>query len=299
MLESIIRSAIAHRWLMLAAGARLVGAGCVELHAPADRRHPGHHQRPGADQHRGAGLFAARGGAARHLSDRDGASPACRGSITRARFRATACPRSRWCSRTAPISTSPGSRSPSACSRRKSQLPAGARTRAGTGRDRAGRNLHVHGGSRAGRTQADGKPWTPTDLRTLQDWVVRPQLRNAQGVTEVNTIGGFARQIHVTPDPAQLRRLRLHAARRGGRASRATTRTSAPATSSATAQQYLVRVPGQVADLDGISRYRARSRATACRSASRDVADVGEGRSCAPARRRRTAAKSFSARCSC
>ena len=52
--------------------------------------------------------------------------------------------------------------------------------------------------------RADGEPWTPTDLRTLQDWVVRPQLRGVPGVTEVNTIGGYARQIHVTPDPARL-----------------------------------------------------------------------------------------------
>ena len=44
----------------------------------------------------------------------------------------------------------------------------------------------------------DGAPTasrgTPTDLRTLQDWVVRPQLRHVPGVTEVNTIGGFVRQ---------------------------------------------------------------------------------------------------------
>jgi cobalt-zinc-cadmium resistance protein CzcA len=31
--------------------------------------------------------------------------------------------------------------------------------------------------------------------------VVRPQLRNLKGVTEVNTIGGYVRQIHITPDP--------------------------------------------------------------------------------------------------
>src|SRR3546814_21029925 len=49
--------------------------------------------------------------------------------------------------------------------------------------------------------RADGQPWTPTDLRSLQDWVIRPQLRNLAGVTEVNTIGGFVRQFHVTPDP--------------------------------------------------------------------------------------------------
>src|SRR5688572_7687448 len=39
----------------------------------------------------------------------------------------------------------------------------------------------------AGSTKPDGTPWTPTDLRTLQDWVIRPQLRNTPGVTEVNT----------------------------------------------------------------------------------------------------------------
>ena len=50
----------------------------------------------------------------------------------------------------------------------------------------------------------DGTPYTATDLRTLQDWVIRPQLRTTPGVTEVNTIGGFERQIHITPDPAQL-----------------------------------------------------------------------------------------------
>ena len=50
--------------------------------------------------------------------------------------------------------------------------------------------------------KSDGKPYTATDLRTLQDWVIRPQLRNAPGITEVNTIGGYERQIHVTPTRA-------------------------------------------------------------------------------------------------
>ncbi|MBA3487040.1 MAG: efflux RND transporter permease subunit, partial [Lysobacter sp.] len=35
-----------------------------------------------------------------------------------------------------------------------------------------------------GATDSEGRPWTPSALRTLQDWVVRPQLRNVQGVTE-------------------------------------------------------------------------------------------------------------------
>ena len=52
--------------------------------------------------------------------------------------------------------------------------------------------------------RADGEPWSAMDLRSLHDWVVRPQLRNMPGVTEVSAIGGYVRQIHVTPDPARL-----------------------------------------------------------------------------------------------
>ena len=59
--------------------------------------------------------------------------------------------------------------------------------------------------SEPGARRPDGQEWTPTDLRELQDWVVRPQLRNLRGVTEVNTVGGYAKQFHVTPSPDKLR----------------------------------------------------------------------------------------------
>ncbi|PZQ14322.1 MAG: CusA/CzcA family heavy metal efflux RND transporter [Ancylobacter novellus] len=55
-----------------------------------------------------------------------------------------------------------------------------------------------------GAKNPQGKEWTPEELRTLQDWVVRPQLRNTPGVTEINTIGGYERQYHVTPSPQKL-----------------------------------------------------------------------------------------------
>jgi len=58
--------------------------------------------------------------------------------------------------------------------------------------------------AKPGARKSDGSQWTPEDLRTLQDWVIRPQLRNVPGVTEVNTIGGFVRQYHVTPSPQKL-----------------------------------------------------------------------------------------------
>ncbi len=58
--------------------------------------------------------------------------------------------------------------------------------------------------AKPGAKKADGTDYTPTDLREIQDWVIKPQLRNVPGVVEVNTIGGYEKQYHVTPDPRKL-----------------------------------------------------------------------------------------------
>lgn len=41
-------------------------------------------------------------------------------------------------------------------------------------------------------------------LRTVQDWIIRPQLKSVPGVAEVDAIGGYAQQYHVQPDPHKL-----------------------------------------------------------------------------------------------
>lgn len=60
-----------------------------------------------------------------------------------------------------------------------------------------------------GAAKPDGTAYTASDLRTLSDWVVRPQMRTIPGVAEVNTIGGYERQYHVTPNPSYLASLNL------------------------------------------------------------------------------------------
>src|SRR5471032_2534635 len=55
-----------------------------------------------------------------------------------------------------------------------------------------------------GAKKADGTPYTPTDLREIQDWIIKPQLRNVAGVTEINAIGGYAKQYLVAPAPEKL-----------------------------------------------------------------------------------------------
>jgi len=46
-------------------------------------------------------------------------------------------------------------------------------------------------------------------LRTVQDWIIRPQLRTVPGVAGVDSLGGFMKQYHVQPDPAKLMALGL------------------------------------------------------------------------------------------
>jgi len=41
-------------------------------------------------------------------------------------------------------------------------------------------------------------------LRTVQDWIVRPQIRTVPGVAGVDSIGGYVKQYQVNPDPAKL-----------------------------------------------------------------------------------------------
>jgi cobalt-zinc-cadmium resistance protein CzcA len=55
-----------------------------------------------------------------------------------------------------------------------------------------------------GAKKADGSAYTPMDLREIQDWIVKPQLRTVKGVTEINTIGGYAKEFQVSPMPERL-----------------------------------------------------------------------------------------------
>lgn len=122
----------------------------------------------------------------------------------------------------------------------------------------------------------DGTPYTTTDLRTLQDWVIRPQLLNIPGVAEVNTIGGYKRQIHVTPDPAQLVALNL-TLRDVVSAISANNQNVGAGYIERNGQQFLVRVPGQVGDLDAI-RSIVVDRRGGVPIRVGDIATVAEGR---------------------
>ena len=46
-------------------------------------------------------------------------------------------------------------------------------------------------------------------LRTVQDWIIRLQIKTVPGVAGVDSIGGFEKQYHVQPDPTKLTALDL------------------------------------------------------------------------------------------
>jgi heavy metal efflux system protein len=121
----------------------------------------------------------------------------------------------------------------------------------------------------------DGSRYTPEDLRTLQDWVIRPQLRNTPGVTEVNSIGGYERQYHVTPLPERLSAYGLTL----NDVVQALDRNNANVGAGYIeryGEQYLVRVPGQASGIDDLRTIIVTNRGgVPIRIA--DVADIGMG----------------------
>ena len=98
---------------------------------------------------------------------------------------------------------------------------------------------------------ADGTNYTPMDLRTVQDWIVKPQLRQTPGVVEVNTIGGYTKQFHVLPDPDKLLAYDLSLRDLMESLARNNLNTGAGYIERF-GSQYLIRSPGQLSSLNEI-----------------------------------------------
>ncbi|NWB70103.1 CusA/CzcA family heavy metal efflux RND transporter [Pseudomonas sp. I8001] len=103
-----------------------------------------------------------------------------------------------------------------------------------------------------GARKEDGSAYTPTDLRVIQDWIIKPQLRNVPGVAEINTIGGFAKEYQIAPDPKRLAAYNLTL----GDLVTALERNNANVGAGyieRSGEQLLIRAPGQVASIDDIA----------------------------------------------
>lgn len=127
-----------------------------------------------------------------------------------------------------------------------------------------------------GATQADGSPLDATALREIQDWIIKPQLAQVPGVIEVNTIGGYDKQYHVTPSPQRLLEFgitvdELVSALRDNNTNRGAGYIER------NGQQLLVRSPGQLATIGDIEQVVIANRDGAPVRVA-DVADVAIGK---------------------
>ncbi|QNN58848.1 CusA/CzcA family heavy metal efflux RND transporter [Diaphorobacter ruginosibacter] len=127
-----------------------------------------------------------------------------------------------------------------------------------------------------GARKEDGMPYTPMDLREIQDWVIKPQLRNVPGVTEINSIGGFAKEFLIAPRPERL-------AAHGISMDRIVTALENNNTNVGAGyierqgEQYLIRAPGQVRGIEDLKNVIVGS-AQGQPIRIRDLADVELGR---------------------
>ncbi len=127
-----------------------------------------------------------------------------------------------------------------------------------------------------GAVNQDGSEITPTDLRTVHDWIIRPQLLRVQGVAEVNPIGGFKKEILVGTDPAKLLAYGLTNSDVVN-ALQANNNNRGTGFIEHNGAQWLMRVPGQVEQMDELGQIII-SQHHGVPIRINDVASVGIGR---------------------
>ena len=158
----------------------------------------------------------------------------------------------------------------------KSEMPSGIDPAMGPVATGLGEIFHYAVHAKPGALMENGEPYDATALRTLQDWVIRPQLRLVPGVTEVNTIGGFEKQFHVTPEPSRLLAYQLSFDDLVAALEKNNANIGAGYIEK-NGEQYLIRAPGQVADIPAIEKIIVARRAGLPITVA-DVAEVGFGK---------------------
>lgn len=127
-----------------------------------------------------------------------------------------------------------------------------------------------------GARKEDGSPYSTTDLRVIQDWIIKPQLRTVPGVAEINTIGGFAREFQIAPDPTRLSAYSLTLAELVTALERNNANVGAGFIER-NGEQLLIRAPGQVEGIADIANIVVANR-DGVPIRVRDIASVEIGR---------------------
>ena len=118
--------------------------------------------------------------------------------------------------------------------------------------------------------------YTPTELRTLQDWVVRREMLGTPGVADINSYGGFVKQYEIAVNPERLRGMQLSLTDIFQALERNNENTgSAYIDKKPTA--YFIRGIGLVKTLEDIEKIVVKSKASGVPVLIRDIATVQYG----------------------
>ena len=124
-------------------------------------------------------------------------------------------------------------------------------------------------------SSAPGAEHNPMHLREVQDWIIRPQLRQTPGVVEINTVGGYIKQFLVAPIPEKLLAFDLSLDDLVA-ALKANNNNIGAGYIERSGSQYLVRSPGQATGIEDLANIVVASR-VGVPIYVRDVATVSLG----------------------
>lgn len=134
----------------------------------------------------------------------------------------------------------------------REQLPAGIETAMGPISTGLGEIFLWTVEAKDGALKDDGTPYTPTDLRVIQDWIIKPFFFNDTATTEIYTIGGFAKEYQIAPDPKRLAAYNLTLNDLVTALERNNANVGAGYIERS-GEQLLIRAPGQLASIDDIA----------------------------------------------
>ena len=158
----------------------------------------------------------------------------------------------------------------------RSRLPAGLESELGPIATGLGEIFMFTVDADTGATHADGSEITPTDLRTVHDWIIRPQLLRVPGVVEVNPIGGYTREILVALNPEKMLAFGVTQAELVDALER-NNRNQGAGFIERNGAQWLLRVPGQAETVEALSALIVKKTEGSVIRVG-DVADVKEGK---------------------
>ena len=113
-------------------------------------------------------------------------------------------------------------------------------------------------------------------LRTVQDWIIRPQLKSVTGVAGIDAIGGYVKQYHVQPQPEKMVALGLSFPEIVEALERNNTSIGAGYIEQ-NGEAYLVRANGRIESVDQINQVVVANR-NGVPIYLKDVADIGIGK---------------------